>query len=302
MGRIKLGFVFITFVLVLLGCSRHPAFYDEGNNLLWKISDNNSSVWILGSIHYADSSFYPLSKVIEQAFQESEALAVEMDVSDTETQIKTEEEFQKEGMFSEGENLKDFLPDSLWEKLDSIAIVLGVPSEMFLPMRPWLAATVLASMAILSTGIEKDLGIDVVLLDSAANSGKEIIALETPREQVQSFSDVADSNETSGVSYLETTFKEFENLKPMLKSILHAWKTADVKALQEQLKTENMTKAEEKLNQRIYNERNLKMAAKVEEFLKANKKIFVVVGVGHLILEDNVLEILSKKGYSIQKF
>ncbi len=302
MGRIKLGFVFITFVLVLLGCSRHPAFYDEGNNLLWKISDNNSSVWILGSIHYADSSFYPLSKVIEQAFQESEALAVEMDVSDTETQIKTEEEFQKEGMFSEGENLKDFLPDSLWEKLDSIAIVLGVPSEMFLPMRPWLAATVFASMAILSTGIEKDLGIDVVLLDSAANSGKEIIALETPREQVQSFSDVADSNETSGVSYLETTFKEFENLKPMLKSILHAWKTADVKALQEQLKTENMTKAEEKLNQRIYNERNLKMAAKVEEFLKANKKIFVVVGVGHLILEDNVLEILSKKGYSIQKF
>ena len=63
-----------------------------------------------------------------------------------------------------------------------------------------------------------------------------------------------------------------------------------------------MTKVEEKLNQRIYNERNLKMAAKVEEFLKANKKIFVVVGVGHLILEDNVLEILSKKGYSIQKF
>ncbi|MEE0876866.1 MAG: TraB/GumN family protein [Fibrobacteraceae bacterium] len=302
MGRIRLGFVFITFVLVLLGCSRHPAFYDEGNNLLWKISDNNSSVWILGSIHYADSSFYPLSKFIEQAFQESEALAVEMDVSDTETQIKTEEEFQKEGMFSEGENLKDFLPDSLWEKLDSIAIVLGVPSEMFLPMRPWLAATVIASMAILSTGIEKDLGIDVVLLDSAANSGKEIIALETPREQVQSFSDVADSNESSGISYLETTFKEFENLKPMLKSILHAWKTADVKALQEQLKTENMTKAEEKLNQRIYNERNLKMAAKVEEFLKANKKIFVVVGVGHLILEDNVLEILSKKGYSIQKF
>ena len=63
-----------------------------------------------------------------------------------------------------------------------------------------------------------------------------------------------------------------------------------------------MTKVEEKLNQRIYNERNLKMAAKVEEFLKTNKKIFVVVGVGHLILEDNVLEILSKKGYSIQKF
>lgn len=302
MGRIRLGFVFVVFIWGLLGCSRHPAFYDEGNNLLWKISDNNSSVWILGSIHYADSSFYPLSKVIEQAFQESEALAVEMDISDTETQIQTEEEFKKEGMFSGNENLKDFLPDSLWNKLDSIAVVLGVPSEMFLPMRPWMAATVLASMAILSTGIEKDLGIDVVLLDSAANSGKEIIALETPKEQVQSFSDVADSNETSGISYLETTFKEFENLKPMLKSILHAWKTADIKALQELLKTENMTKVEEKLNQRIYNERNLKMAAKVEEFLKANKKIFVVVGVGHLILEDNVLEILSKKGYSIQKF
>ena len=89
MGRIRLGFIFVVFVLGLLGCSRHPAFYDEGSNLLWKISDNNSSVWILGSIHYADSSFYPLSKVIEQAFQESETLAVEMDISDTEKSMRT---------------------------------------------------------------------------------------------------------------------------------------------------------------------------------------------------------------------
>jgi uncharacterized protein YbaP (TraB family) len=51
-------------------------------HFLWKVSDDDSHVWILGSIHFADSSFYPLSPEISNAFDESEELAVEINIAD----------------------------------------------------------------------------------------------------------------------------------------------------------------------------------------------------------------------------
>ena len=50
----------------------------EGKHFLWKVSDENSSVWVLGSIHLADSTLYPLAPVIDSAFAHAEELAVEI--------------------------------------------------------------------------------------------------------------------------------------------------------------------------------------------------------------------------------
>ena len=59
-----------------------PQSASTPQHFFWKVSDSNSSVWLLGSIHFADSSFYPLDSVIENAFVNAEELAVEIDVSD----------------------------------------------------------------------------------------------------------------------------------------------------------------------------------------------------------------------------
>lgn len=69
-------------VLFLLGCTttdKNP----PKKHMLWKISDSNSSVYLMGSVHFADRSFYPLDTVITNAFDASDELAVELDMSDT---------------------------------------------------------------------------------------------------------------------------------------------------------------------------------------------------------------------------
>ncbi|MBO5423259.1 MAG: TraB/GumN family protein [Fibrobacteraceae bacterium] len=291
------------FCFLLTSCSSIPYFFKDGNHLLWKVSDENSSVWLFGSIHFADSSFYPLPSEIENAFRNSTALAVEMDISDSETQEKTAEEFLKEGMFTDGRTLKDVLPDSLWKTLDSISTTLGMKTENFLPMRPWSAATLIASAAIASTGIQQELGIDMVMLDSAYAQGKEIIALETPEEQVESLSKSEGSEETDGIAYLESTFREYSKLDQMIKEVISAWKRADVVSLQKSLSADqNMNESEKRLNERMFNQRNKKMKKEILNFLENDKQVFVVVGVGHLILENNLLEMLSENGLKIQRY
>ena len=291
------------FCFLLTSCSSIPYFFKDGNHLLWKVSDENSSVWLFGSIHFADSSFYPLPSEIENAFRNSTALAVEMDISDSETQEKTAEEFLKEGMFTDGRTLKDVLPDSLWKTLDSISTTLGMKTENFLPMRPWMAATLIASAAIASTGIQQELGIDMVMLDSAYVQGKEIIALETPEEQVESLSKSEGSEETDGIAYLESTFREYSKLNQMIKEVISAWKRADVVSLQKSLSADqSMNESEKRLNERMFNQRNKKMKKEILNFLENDKQVFVVVGVGHLILENNLLEMLSENGLKIQRY
>lgn len=305
MGRNKLviNLFGMLFCFLLTSCSSIPYFFKDGNHLLWKVSDENSSVWLFGSIHFADSSFYPLPSEIENAFRNSTALAVEMDISDSETQDKTAEEFLKEGMFTDGRTLKDVLPDSLWKTLDSISTTLGMKTENFLPMRPWMAATLIASAAIASTGIQQELGIDMVMLDSAYAQGKEIIALETPEEQVESLSKSEGPEETDGIAYLESTFREYSKLNQMIKEVISAWKRADVVSLQKSLSADqNMNESEKRLNERMFNQRNKKMKKEILNFLENDKQVFVVVGVGHLILENNLLEMLSENGLKIQRY
>lgn len=305
MGRNKLviNLFGMLFCFLLTSCSSIPFFFKDGNHLLWKVSDENSSVWLFGSIHFADSSFYPLPSEIENAFRNSTALAVEMDISDSETQEKTAEEFLKEGMFTDGRTLKDVLPDSLWKTLDSISTTLGMKTENFLPMRPWMAATLIASAAIASTGIQQELGIDMVMLDSAYAQGKEIIALETPEEQVESLSKSEGPEETDGIAYLESTFREYSKLNQMIKEVISAWKRADVVSLQKSLSADqNMNESEKRLNERMFNQRNKKMKKEILNFLENDKQVFVVVGVGHLILENNLLEMLSENGLKIQRY
>jgi uncharacterized protein YbaP (TraB family) len=47
--------------------------------------------------------------------------------------------------------------------------------------------------------------------------------------------------------------------------------------------------------------RNKNMASKIEDFLKTKDAYFVIVGAGHLVGDRGIVEMLKKKGYSIDQ-
>jgi uncharacterized protein YbaP (TraB family) len=54
--------------------------------------------------------------------------------------------------------------------------------------------------------------------------------------------------------------------------------------------------------QRIYSDRNVRMASQVEQFLQKKRKMFVVVGAAHLVGPGSVLGLLRKKGFQVEQF
>ena len=176
----------VYFAVCLVACSgtsRKNAAQSENKHFFWKVSDENSSVWVLGSIHLADSTLYPLAPVIDSAFAHAEELAVELNMNDEEVVKEVGEQSAARGLLAEG-SLRDLLPPDMWNTVDSLCSVWNVPVVMIERMRPWFAAMTLSSYAFMQAGLNPEYGIDYVLLDRAAMDGKAIVGLETAEEQI----------------------------------------------------------------------------------------------------------------------
>lgn len=332
----------VAFVLVVAGCAGSAPDKNASNlelqnvsvsaeqssfsnkHFLWKISDDNSSAWVLGSVHFGDSSFYPFDPVIENAFADAEELVVEIDMSNDSVNNEVAEQSMRNGLNKPGVRLQDILPAELWASLDSICVAWGIPSANFQMFRPWFAATSISAFAIQRAGIDANLGIDMVLLDRAATEGKAVVGLETAQEQIGALAGAGESNDSessdsasadsdsAGIYYLKTTLREISELDSMVSQIVVAWKTGNDSLLRVALgeddeDEEDETPAEkgykEEFEQRVYTNRNEKMAEAIANFVKEDRNVFVVVGVAHLALEKgNVIEMLKKKGLKVERF
>ena len=277
-------------------------------HFLWKVSDENSSVWLLGSIHVANASFYPLPTVIDSAFTAANELAVEINMSDAYVVSEVQWLMNRHGMLIDG-TLHDKLPITLWYSLDSLCTAWNLPVSTFESMRPWLVATTISSYAYIRAGMKSEYGIDNVLMGRAANSGKPIVSLETAEEQIEALAGSSESD-SAGICLLKSTMRELPGVKPLIRNFVKAWKTGDDELLNSLLNEENVqdyTPSEvlymEEFKQRLLANRNVKMADSVASFLRDDRNVFVVVGVAHLAFEEhNVIENLRNRGFVIERY
>ena len=300
--------LFVICTLLLAGCA---GIFKKGNSehrhFLWKVSDENSSVWVLGSIHFADSTFYPLDSVIETAFSNAEELAAEININDDSVSQDVANKMLKQGLLPKGSTLDMVIPEDMWKTIDSLCLAWGYPPILLKRFRPWFAATTLSGIAFQHVGINPEYGIDAVLLERAANDGKTIVGLETADDQVNAVADTG-STDSSGIFYLKTTLREISELDSMISQMIRAWKTGDVELLRKAMNEDGFVDAadstiQKNLEERMYISRNEKMSESIAEFLRDDRNVFVVVGVAHLTLDDdNVISLLRKKGFTVEQF
>lgn len=313
--------------IIAVGCANRPepatSEISKGRLFFWKVSDENSSVWILGSIHFADSSFYPLDSVIENAFESAEELAVEINLSDDSVSGDVSNKMLQDGLLPKGTTLNSVLPRGLWKSLDSLCASWNFPVMALMRLRPWFAATTLSTVAIQRAGVQAEYGIDAVLMDRAVMDGKVIVGLETAADQVNALSgnESLDSSEnqsdSAGIYYLKTTLREIANLDSMVAQMMRAWKTGNDSLLRVVMNedscaessdgcendSESEKKMEEELEERIYTKRNEKMAESIKNFLAEDRNVFVVIGAAHLVLDrNNVIELLRRDGLKVKRF
>jgi uncharacterized protein YbaP (TraB family) len=162
------------------------------------------------------------------------------------------------------------------------------------PLKPWLCASAISGLALMQMGFDPNYGVDVYFFDKAKKDGKEQIFLETLEFQMKLFTELPDKE---GDALLRQTLKDLEVTETMLPDILGAWKTGDAARF-----GAIMTKSFQGLPD-IYNrfvvQRNKAWVGFIERLIAQGGTAMVVVGAGHLVGPDNLIQLLQGKGYAI---
>ncbi len=288
----------VCLILVLLGLDPLPqgTLAAPQKSFLWKIQSKANTVYVLGSLHYSKKEIYPLSEKIENAFSESETLAVEADVNDVKKFDL--QKFAERAFYPENDTLQKHVSPEIYERLVKEAGELGIPVELLTKQKPWLLAMTLVALESLKLGFDPNLGIDKYFLSKAAGR-KKISELESLDYQIDLLSGLSDTEQELLLLY---TFKDLRILEHELEKLTRAWASGDTKTMESILtRSVSEDKRLAPLFEKIIYERNVKIASKIEEALRTGAITFVIVGAGHLVGDRGILEILKGKGYLVEQ-
>jgi uncharacterized protein YbaP (TraB family) len=292
----KLLVIFSVFILVSLVASSQDIFSQSQKNFLWRVGSGTNTVYLMGSLHFFRKEIYPLNKRIETAFDQANILVVEANVNDI-----TKIDIQKlvdSALYLDLETLEKHVSTETYELIKKESGRLGLPLEMINRQKPWFLALVLESLELLKLGFDPNYGIDKYFLSKAAGK-KKILELESLDYQISLLSNLSDKDQELFLLY---TLRDLNILEQELGKLTQAWISGDTKSM-ESILTRSISedKGLSSIFEKLIYERNKKMVLKIEDFLRTKETYFVIVGAGHLVGDQGVIEILKGKGYLVEQ-
>ena len=262
---------------------------DEQRLFLWRIQSGKATAYLLGSIHVAKPAMYPLDAQIERAFGNSNVLVVEADASPDKAMAMAVKMMARAGYPPEDSMDKHVSKDT-FEALVARMAKDGMPAAQVKMLKPWFLASMMVLTELQKLGIDPQNGLDLHFLSEA--KGKPIVELESAEAQIDLLDGFTDKQQEE---FLKYTLKDMDGLAKNVNEIIDAWSAGDAKKIENYLLDPSKDSPEmQTLLVKLFDERNAKMAVKIEELLKTDKTYFIVVGAGHLVGKKGLLQLLGK--------
>lgn len=276
---------------LLLAAGLMPA---KAQGLLWEIKSPTQTMYLFGSIHLAKADFYPLPAAVEAAYQEADTVAVEIDASDAQASEKALPLLR----YAAPDNLEKHLSAATWKQLQNIA---GPALAQLQTYKPAVVATGLALSAFGEQGYAAKHGIDLHFIARAKADQKKLVELESVAFQAGVLGGL---NDADGDALLSQTLNGFLNgeVQRETQALIDAWKTGDATALASILQASaNKDAGSRKLMKRLLDDRNLTMVEKINALLRQQRKLFVVVGAGHLAGANSMVDLFKQQGWQVRQ-
>jgi uncharacterized protein YbaP (TraB family) len=275
--------------LVLWTCTL-PSRADTPLHSLWELHGKHNTVFLLGSIHVLRPGDYPLSPAVMQAYASSKSLVMEINLADMDLE-QLQAEMLASAMLPEGKSLPAVLGPKRYSRAESLARDVGVELATFDQFAPWFAAEAISQLQLLQLGFQPTSGVEMYFLERARNDGKSIAGLETMHDQIALFEGLSMDAQAE---YLVSSLEQAHELPKQVDDMVHAWQRGDTAWFDDQLKSE--LGRDPVLYQSVLAARNRKWIPKIEALLNDDKNYLVIVGTGHLVGRNSVIDLLKKDG------
>jgi uncharacterized protein YbaP (TraB family) len=277
--------------LLATACAAEPP-----RPLLWKVSDADSHVYLLGTFHLLKADDYPLDARVYAALDDAERVFFEVDPAAL-TDGRAASAMVAASRRSDGKRLQDALTPAVWSRLEQQLAAKGLDAQAMQGLDAWFVALTLAMVEMQQQGLDPALGLDKHIGKRAAAAGKPVAGLETIADQMALFEAMAAEVQAAQLEEALDAAGAAEDI-----ARLHAqWRAGDADGLYDGL-ARDMRERHPGLYRAINSERNRAWLPRVEAALRdSDEDALVAVGSLHLLGDEGLVALLRAKGYTVER-
>ncbi len=265
-----------------------PAEVELAGPALWEVSDEDTTIYLFGTVHVLPADVEWYDEDIASAFSGSQVLVTELIPSEA-MAAEMQQLVMTKGVLPEGQTLRGLLNEEQRASYEGAMTKLGLPVEAFDRFEPWYAAMMLSMLPLMQQGYQLDKGVEMVLAQNAGE-GMTREALETLPFQIEIFDGLP---KDAQVTFMMEVADNIDEVKPMVDRMVAEWVEGDAAELA-RLMNEEMT--DPVLAEKLLFARNRNWAEWIDERLDEPGQVFVAVGAGHLAGDKSVQEALAARG------
>ena len=262
---------------------------------LWVVETTSNQVFLMGSLHVLKSSAYPLAAEIDRAYASSQRLVFETDIGAM-MEPAVLAKMMALGVYPEGQDLFQNISGTTRKDLEKKLQDLGLPPANFSRFKPWFLAVTLTTLELQRLGFNPMYGIDLHFYTKAKADEKELAYLESVEYQLNLLGKM---NAQDQKSFLTQTLKDLEISAQLADDMMTAWQNGDADDLYALLF--KSFEDHPGIEDRLLTRRNKDWIQQIETMLKEPKNTMVIVGAGHLIGPEGLVELLKQKGYKVKQ-
>ena len=266
-----------------------------GEPAVWTLADEDTTIRIMGTVHFLRPDLEWRSAAIDTALDEADTLVFEADVSSPEAASEMMKFVSSKAIFTDGRQLTSLLDKTQTAELKEALDYLGFPLGAMQTFRPWYAAVTLSVLQMQKDGFDPTAGVEQVLEKEGKAAGKSFAYLETVEQQLGRFADLPDEEQ---VDFLISSAESIEEGGEMLDVLVSEWEDGDVNGLGLLMSNPEMMGSDAIYNA-LLKSRNQDWVPKIEAMLDEPGTVLIAVGAGHLAGKDSVIQLLRADGYEV---
>ena len=294
-------------LLVSLLCLTSPAAWGQSGaavtterGALFKLEAGAHTLYLFGTIHVGQRSFFPLEARLTGALARASVLALELDpLRDPAAMARA---VREHGLYAPGSADQNNIPPALRARLERALRTQHVQLATVAPYKPWLLMTLLALSQFAAQDYHAELAVDLHLAQLAREKNIPIVELESVTAQLSLFDAMSIGDQWRLVEELLDGIESGQQ-STQVRAITAAWRHADRAALDAlALDGERDPSFSARFMQRVLLAgRNPALAEKIAQLLARETNSVAAIGVLHLVGQGSVPQLLRARGVLVTR-
>ncbi len=279
---------------VLAAASLFCAAAAQAEPALWKVTGGRSTVYLFGSVHLLPEGGFSVSGELADALDDADRVCLEIDPAATD-EAQTTAVTLARAVDPEGRDLFELLGDDS-DRVREKAEDAGVPLDSLALFEPWFAGLMVSVTSLQAHGFDAQHGVEQVIEAAAGKAGKSGCGLETLDGQLGMLDELPLNLQAE---ILLQAIDEAGDIVAKVGPMVDAWRAGDERGLERSL-DDDFDGYPELADALIY-DRNARWAGQVDEMLKGEEDVLIVVGAMHLVGDRGLPALLRKRGYRVER-